>query len=132
MAIRTLTAILTWDDPGDEIQGNVNPFSLHFRFAVYSKDTNGNWVLRHDTGLTGITEYNDQGGTGWTDHFGTEYDDTDPNAEFYCQLITIESITSQGGTIYNVNHDTKTEMVDCNSEDDAVFHLDSWDVSTSV
>ena len=132
MASRSLTVQATWDDPGDLIKGNVNPFSLHFRFVVFSKDEKGQWQLRHDTGLSGITEYNDAGGKGWTDSFDTEYDDSDPNAVFYCQWITITSVTCQGGTVYNVDHSTIVDDVICNGTDEFTPYCSNWNVSAKV
>ena len=117
-AIRTLDTYLTWSDPAKLIDDDAGPYSIGFRHAIWSKDENGVWQLRHDTG-NAIFEYSDAGGTGWQESVGVEYEDSDPNAEYYCRMKFLDTRVIYDNVEYDIDHDDKVLMVVCNSSDDA-------------
>lgn len=124
---RAITCVVTWDDPDPTFA----PFEIQFQVRLRTKDANGNWQWRYDSGI--LSGYSDNGGNGWTIQTTVEWDDANGQDDIKCYVTVFQvEIQDSMGQDYLVDHPNVFETITANSQEDFTSHLSDWSISTEV
>ena len=122
---RAVPITVTWAEP----DSSLDQHGIFFRVRLRTKDENGNWQWRYNSGL--LNEYSDGGGTGWSATPTVEYEDT-PGADIACYVDIYEAQVVESAVTYRINHPAVFEKITANSNEDFTPYLDDWSVQTEV